>query len=260
MASSHKKRIIDAGFMRIFLLVRNAIPMIIGVSLLTGCGGGGGGGEQAANPAPPVVNVPTPPPVPPPDPPPDPDPERCAAESTDVTAPIVNILFPFDGAMTTASTIMVNGTAVDDHCIEAVRVNGVEALTDDDFNTWSIAIPLTAGDNPISVTATDGSGNQSATGGGAKANVSTTRSVGGSRPNADSVATAIVIRHATITNIVAGGAVLDPIGDRILLVDSTTREIYSQDLDTGEFALVSGDSRGTGPELNSPFELAIAPP
>lgn len=75
----------------------------------------------------------------------------------DTAAPTAQILFPPSVSMTEANTIIVRGTAQDDHStIKNVKVNGVLATSTDGFANWQATVPLTsATDNNLIVSTED---------------------------------------------------------------------------------------------------------
>jgi hypothetical protein len=66
--------------------------------------------------------------------------------------PGLNIVFPPAGAVST-DTIVVRGTSALASPVGAIRVNGVAATSTDAFATFRAVVPLALGDNTISVTA-----------------------------------------------------------------------------------------------------------
>ena len=87
----------------------------------------------------------------------------------DTTPPEVAILFPPPASMTEGQTLFLRGTVKDVHGTlseGAVTVNGVEAELElnatADEGTWSVTVDLALGDNTLTVTAEDASGNSNA--------------------------------------------------------------------------------------------------
>jgi len=74
---------------------------------------------------------------------------------TDTTPPILTITSPTNGTTVTTSTITISGTASDESGIANVTVNAILA---NGTTNWSAEVTLTAGENTITVVATDGAG------------------------------------------------------------------------------------------------------
>jgi len=75
----------------------------------------------------------------------------------DVTPPSINIAAPVDGTVVTEPQIVVSGNAADDILLAGVTVNGVSATIIGD--AYTATITLSGGDNVVTATATDSSGN-----------------------------------------------------------------------------------------------------
>ncbi|MFL0809069.1 MAG: hypothetical protein K6L76_01510 [Agarilytica sp.] len=77
----------------------------------------------------------------------------------DTTAPTVAIAFPPPASMTQDTEVLVRGTATDDYSgIATLQVNGVDVTDTSDngsYSTWQIRAALTAGENTLTVTASD---------------------------------------------------------------------------------------------------------
>jgi len=77
----------------------------------------------------------------------------------DPSAPSVHITSPARGTFAgEAATLVVTGTATDDHGVTSVVVNGVDASVDASGN-WTATIPVAAGTQLIHAVATDAQGN-----------------------------------------------------------------------------------------------------
>lgn len=74
--------------------------------------------------------------------------------------PVLTVSTLADGAYTNQATLNVSGSAVDPDGIQSVTVNG-QAVTVNADGTFSVALALVAGSNPIIVVATDTVGSQS---------------------------------------------------------------------------------------------------
>ncbi|MFT4763786.1 MAG: sugar lactone lactonase YvrE/uncharacterized protein YggU (UPF0235/DUF167 family) [Oleispira sp.] len=70
--------------------------------------------------------------------------------------PITVIAFPPEKSMTSSNSIVVRGSSTDASGIQSVTVNGVEAISDDGFTTWTAEVTeLSAGFNTLTATTTD---------------------------------------------------------------------------------------------------------
>ena len=70
--------------------------------------------------------------------------------------PVTTISFPPEKSMTSSNSIVVRGSSSDASGILSVSVNGVEAISDDGFATWTAEITdLSAGFNTLTATTTD---------------------------------------------------------------------------------------------------------
>jgi uncharacterized protein YggU (UPF0235/DUF167 family) len=70
--------------------------------------------------------------------------------------PITVIAFPPEKSMTSSNSILVRGSSTDASGIQSVTVNGVEAISDDGFATWTADVTeLSAGFNTLTATTTD---------------------------------------------------------------------------------------------------------
>ncbi|HCU24722.1 MAG TPA: hypothetical protein DF383_06875 [Deltaproteobacteria bacterium] len=75
---------------------------------------------------------------------------------SDVTAPRAELTFPpSEHFSTIASTLLVKGSAQDATGIQAVRVNGIEATSEDGFAHWQAQVPLMPGENSLVVETED---------------------------------------------------------------------------------------------------------
>lgn len=76
--------------------------------------------------------------------------------STDVTPPAGSFVFPLPVSRTSANEITLRGTASDtESAILSVRVNGIAAVSDDDFATWTATLPLVPGPNEFVLAVSD---------------------------------------------------------------------------------------------------------
>lgn len=81
------------------------------------------------------------------------------APAIDPNAPSIHITSPARGTFTgDVKTLLVTGTATDDHRVTSVEVNGVAATVADN-GSWSATIPVSAGTQLIHAVARDADGN-----------------------------------------------------------------------------------------------------
>ena len=87
--------------------------------------------------------------------------EEVTPDPVDTELPVANIVFPASsGLWSETATVFIRGTASDNDALTAIRVNGVDATSNDGFSTWTVEVPLEAGtENTITVEAEDVSGN-----------------------------------------------------------------------------------------------------
>ena len=163
------------------------------------CGGGGGGGD----------------------------------DSPENAAPTVSILFPGLFALTNGDQIIVRGTASDESLISAVRVAGVDAMTTDNFATWTVTVPLQPGINNLNVEAID------------------------EYSNTDSAAATIMVDSGYIFET-PYDVVVDSANNRLLVLDRADDILIAVDLATGARSVLSDlvIPGGPGPFIN-PRALAI---
>ncbi|HTU68092.1 MAG TPA: hypothetical protein VMF52_19255 [Steroidobacteraceae bacterium] len=141
--------------------------------------------------------------------------------AVDHVPPSARIVFPTTTGYSDATAIAVRGNSNDAHGVSEVRVNGVLATTIDSFQNWRADVPLTTGDNLISVDVTDSAGNV-----------------------ANGAAAATVTNHGP--PVYSPRAIdVDATGQRLITVDGTSNIVYS-------FSLADGTSR-----LVSPASAAI---
>jgi sugar lactone lactonase YvrE len=70
--------------------------------------------------------------------------------------PVTTISFPPEKSMTSSNSIVVRGSSTDASGIQSVSVNGVEAISDDGFATWTAEVTdLSAGFNTLTAITTD---------------------------------------------------------------------------------------------------------
>ncbi len=96
---------------------------------------------------------------------------NTASSTQDASTPVVTITAPANNTTTTANSIIVSGTATDTiSSLTAVVVNGVNAVSSDNYVTWTATVPLTPGANTLTATSTD-SADQGGNTGSASINV-----------------------------------------------------------------------------------------
>lgn len=109
---------------------------------LTACGGGGGGTGNTSS----KVTTSTS--------------SSSSQAPVDSEAPTANVSFPSKQSLTREASIIVRGRATDNASnISYVRVNGVDASSNDSFATWQANISLAWGMNEISIATKDAAGN-----------------------------------------------------------------------------------------------------
>lgn len=137
----------------------------------------------------------------------------------DPSAPLAEILFPpaISGSGGLDYELTVRGTASDDSEIVAVRVNGAEAVTTDDFATWSTTIMLD-GTTEIVVETEDIEGNVNA-----RADVAL---VGPAPGTGSSLSSGVGIALSA---------------DEVLVTDRNAGSLVSVSLTTGDRSEVAGD-------------------
>ncbi len=81
----------------------------------------------------------------------------------DTEAPTASIVFPPPVSLTEGTSILVRGTASDNVGVTSLSVNGIDAVTNDGFATWTVDVPLTPDiSNSLVVTVNDAAGNEDA--------------------------------------------------------------------------------------------------
>ncbi len=143
--------------------------------------------------------------------------------------------YPMAVACTDAAEVSLRGEASDRTGVAHVRVNGVDAVSADDFATWQVTLPLEVGDNELTITSEDHVGNS------------------GERSGAG-----LLTRVPTAWRTPETAA-LDELGGRVLVGDTTLSLIFSVDGSTGERRLLSGPSLGTGPDFAQLRGIAYDP-
>ena len=147
-------------------------------------------------------------------------------ERADPTAK-ATVRFPPNGSLTDAAEVTVVGTASAGGGVEAVRVNGRLADTSDGYATWSTTVPLGPGLNRIQVDVEDAEGLVA-------------------RGVADTE-----VRQSILVGLIKGLAV-DEDRREAYLLHARDSSIVGADLDSGALRVISGRTRGSGPDLSSP--------
>lgn len=175
----------------VHILFRHVVTAVLAIGL-SACGGGGSGGG-------------------------DPSPNNGGSSSgssgsgvVDTTPPTATIDFPhIDGLKSGPWPITVRGSAADDHGVKMVSVNGVQAESSDEFQTWTAEVPLEAGaENELIVKVEDINGNIT-----------------------QRAATRIVSATASDNLSVCGAVNLDSAQGK--LFNATSRQVIATDIDTG---------------------------
>lgn len=153
----------------------------------------------------------------------------------DGLAPAVTVAFPPPASLTDADTITVRGRAGDPDGVAAIRVNGELATTSDGFAEWQAVVPLSRGDNAITITSEDSLG------------------------FIDESAASVTVTFSPNWLDVPSAVVADPANGRALALDRVLDAVLSIDYATGERDILSGEAVGAGPQLQEPVALAYDP-
>ncbi len=175
--------------------------------ILTACGGGGGSSSAPASQA--GANQP----------------------------PEVRVTFPNAYSLTNKATIIVRGTAndPDGDSIEFVRVNGVDAVSDDGFANWEATVPLGFGENILTVTAAD------------------------SEQNPLVVQPSIRVLQQSVFFPFPAGAVVDEANNELFIADRRIPAVVAIDLETNERRIVSRNEEGDAFPFQDPSDIALVP-
>ncbi|MCK4711075.1 MAG: hypothetical protein KAU21_20860, partial [Gammaproteobacteria bacterium] len=158
-----------------------------------------------------------------------------ATTSGDVTGPAAVITFPTAYSMIEAeSSTTVYGTSSDlFNTVTSVKVNGVDAVTSDNFANWSVSVPLSTGVNTLQVTTVD------------------------SLNNTNDNAADVEVLSIPISLAKPEGMAIDKANDKVFIIDLEQRALVSVDLTSGTKSIVSSQTRGSGTAFNSPITLDI---
>jgi len=132
-----------------------------------------------------------------------------------ITAPTANVNFPSESGLTDGSFITVRGQASDNGGIANVQINGFNAISTNNYQDWSVNVPLTSGSNNLSLNVLDNFGNQ--------------------------------LNTATVSSITADGTlfqlpvgvVLDSTNNRALVLEEVSRNLLEVNLTTGVRSIIS---------------------
>lgn len=198
--------------------------------------------------------------------------------------PITKIIFPTPVSMTEGNDVLVRGI-LNNHLnkIVSIKVNGLQAITNDEYSTWQVRVPLVPGVNALSVSVADDKGNVNLNAATAKI----TRTVFINHPDnividtshnralvADSELDAIVamdlttgartiLSNATVPNSenMFSGSVhiaLDSAHNRALLVDEALTNVITLDLTTGARAVLSNFTQNVSDTIsNTLTDIAV---
>lgn len=184
--------------------------------MLSSCGGGGGGGSSSTGASAKSLSSAS----------------STSSSSSTVsgTPPIANLTFPSIHSQTENAKIIVRGTASDDSGkIKSVRLNDINAITQDGFATWEAEIPLKWGLNEIIISTQDQEGNINP------------------KALSFSVKRAQLLKSIqTITPDIAH--------NRALVLDKNLQAVFAVNLDTGER---SPFSTNTHPNSDTPLEQPV---
>ena len=133
----------------------------------------------------------------------------------DMTAPTATITFPTATSLSEGESVVVHGRASDAESeITVVRVNGVDAISSDNFANWQAVVPLSQGSNTLKVETGDMALNSSA-----------------------NAAQAVI--ESSFFFYPNKGMVLDSANNRLLVADSILRAVLAVDLNSGLPTVIS---------------------
>ncbi|MEH6347728.1 MAG: Ig-like domain-containing protein [Bermanella sp.] len=145
--------------------------------------------------------------------------------------PEVVITFPpTKNSLTNRKNITIRGIASDLSEIVALRINGINASSTDNFANWYATIPLNSGSNRIELESSDSTGN---------INLATPETT--------------INRNLLFKRPI--DVVLDHENNRALLIDNELDALAAVDLNTGIATILSDSSTGTGPDLEFPDSI-----
>ena len=144
-----------------------------------------------------------------------------------IDAPVAEIVFPQHFGTTYQPIITVRGTASDLSGIASVKVNGIEASTSDEYANWTASVPLSRGENRLSLSVTEKAG--------------------------------LTVQHTTNyivdhqPDLVAAMQYIAAKKDmtRVFTADVVRSSIFEFDYNTKSMKLASGPEKGTGRSLGT---------
>lgn len=164
----------------------------------------------------------------------------------DTVAPTAQIMFPPPVSLSSGATLKIRGTSSDAlSTISSVTVAGVDAVTTDNYATWTADVPLALGVNNIVVVTTDSVTNTNSS----AATVSVTRVA------AVDLDTARIPAITTNSFVSLKSMVLDNSNNRLLVLDAD--RVVSVNLLTGARAVVSDASTDTNNILSNPNGIVL---
>lgn len=201
----------------------------------------------------------------------------------DKTAPTGELIFPFGKVMTQYETITVRGKADDENGISEVKVNGINAVSDDNFKNWTANIPLESGINELSISVTDKAENKIVL--EDVFNTQVQRQAISKKPNGITIdnkgqfAYLINKNYNNIikVNLITGnqelvsdfkrgegvdfqspsGIVIDPQDKTLYVIDYDIDALIKVDIKSGDRSVISSASKGTGELFNFPYSLSL---
>jgi len=146
--------------------------------------------------------------------------------------PIASITFPPHSSFTTAASVIATGTSNVDS-VKSLRVNGVNATSNDGFAHWQAIVPLSSGINTLNVETFDESGN-----------------------SVENTAQSKIEKRLFFSEL--NGVFVDSANDRILVVDQGLDALISVDNNTGK-ALFITDKNSLDPqqEINLYTDIVV---
>lgn len=197
---------------------KGLLALSVLTAFLTACGSSGGGGNT------PTGNDIVEPPVT----------EPPIVEQPN-TAPTAAILFPTSQSLTTSNTITLRGTAADEEgdSISFLRVNGIDAQSDDGFATWQVQVPVEFGINELVVEVEDSAQNN----------------------NANAASVSVTQQPDFLSQ--ASSAVYDPLSEEFLVVERNNNTLVAVNATTGARRTISSSEIGSGPALPDPLSVAL---
>lgn len=148
--------------------------------------------------------------------------------------PTAEIVFPPDGAVFNGGTIVVRGSADDDGSVKGVSVNGVNATSQDDFQTWTASVPLAMGSNELVVAVEDDDSQTS------------------------EEATTATVTRSEVPLFGPTGIAFDVVNTRAIVLDGGMSTLFAVDVETGEREVLSSNGVGSGPLIQSGLHVDLS--